>query len=60
MNTLERALTDDTNVSLDFYLQDTSIAEFRYDIKYLIDKATCSTDIGVLKAKIQGVLNETN
>ena len=58
MNDLEKALTDQTNVALDFYLEDTSTQDVRAHIEEIIAKATVLTDAGKLKAKIQALLQE--
>jgi len=58
MNRLELALTDKTNAQLDFYLEDSSCEEIRIDIEEMVFKEKCSTDSGVLKQKIQEVLDE--
>jgi len=58
MNPLEKALSDKTNVALDFYLEDTATVEVRAHIEEIIDKATVSTPSGELKKQLQTLMEK--
>ncbi len=57
MNDLEKAMTDVTNVGIDFYLETVSTVQFRKDVEEMTAKAQTSTKAGALKQKIQRVLD---
>lgn len=58
MNKLQEALIDNSNVALDFYLEDVSIEDIRLHIEEIINKSICSTPQGELKMKIFQLLND--
>ena len=58
MNDLEKALLDETNVGIDFYLDAVSTKDFRRDVEQLVKESICSTPMGKLKANMLKVLNE--
>ena len=60
MNELEKALLDNTNAQLDFYLQDVPTEDFRIHIDQMIKKAQVYSPASELKAKIQDVLDKVN
>jgi hypothetical protein len=59
MNSLEKAMTDATNVEIDSYLEGVSTVQFRKDVKEMIAKAQTSTEAGVLKREMQKLLDNT-
>jgi hypothetical protein len=58
MNELEKALLDETNVGIDFYLASVSTKDFREHVEQLIQKSVCSTPMGKLKADLLKVLKD--
>lgn len=52
MNKLEKALLDETDAALDFYLEDTPTSQVRKDVEQIKNKATMSTEAGRLKKAV--------
>lgn len=58
LNRLEVALLDKSDDLLDSYLEIENTVDIRNDIIDIIEKSTCSTETGILKRKIQYILDE--
>jgi len=57
VNKLEKALASSGNYDLDFYLEVESTDDIRRDIEDIKQKAICNTDSGLIKQKLQELID---
>jgi len=58
LNNLEKALLNNNNYDLDSYLEIESTDNIRRDINDIKQKATISTESGIIKSKLEKLLSE--